>query len=834
MHDDLFVISRLFLEKRFDMKAYKLISAIISLTVSVSCLFPFIAVLVLADEIDGQNDEEVLSESIDSDESDIVEYSYEENSAEDEASIVNDDGFAESEYDDVVTIDLYDNTDEEDLGIEISKDSFPDDVFRSYITSRIDADHNGYLSVAEIDNTRMITIGEYGSANKVADLTGINVFTSAEDVIFDSICDQAVIDLRGFTKLRDVIICSANIEKLIVDNASTINQITVDNCTVLPEIINCSSLGTLYIHRMDIAILDISSSSCIKSICVEDCNYLTTLDCNECANLSSLTIRSCSEVRSISFMNSNECANLSSLTIQSCPEVRSISFMNSNVGSFSIDSCSSLEELICDNSLIDEIYVPYSACLKKLSCNNCPNLHSINSEGCNNLTSLSFAGCNSMWELNCMLCPQITSLDFTGCEELTRVKCDECDGLTSIDLTSCNQLEAIYCGYCDNLTNLSLGNQPKLERLDCTKSPKLTSVTVNNYPSDLDVNIDGCPVKDIQFATIDVVEAITFTGEPLTPNVTISIGCGELIFGEDYIVSYKNNTNVGFATVTVTGTGDYYGSKDAEFRITRSVSDLRIEPIGDCEYTGAPITPTVTVTENDKTLELGVDYEVSYKNNTNVGTATVVITGRNGYSDNVETSFRIIPKSISVTISPIERLTYTGAKLTPSPEVIYNGTVLTENTDYTVSYSNNLNVGTATVTVVGKGIYSFSTSAQFEIERKSINISSITVSSITPQTYTGYAITPEVQLSDGNKLLQMGKDYVIVKYTNNINVNRFATVVINGIGNYTGTRTQTFSIVAMPISSDMIAPVEDQVYTGSRIQPVITRGCGHFLGPINL
>ncbi|MBQ9212710.1 MAG: hypothetical protein IJ150_02045, partial [Bacteroidales bacterium] len=75
----------------------------------------------------------------------------------------------------------------------------------------------------------------------------------------------------------------------------------------------------------------------------------------------------------------------------------------------------------------------------------------------------------------------------------------------------------------------------------------------------------------------------------------------------------------------------------------KSVEDLTIT-IPTQTYTGSAIEPEVTVMDGKTTLTLGTDYEVSYSDNTNVGTATAKITGKGNYSGTVEKTFEITPK----------------------------------------------------------------------------------------------------------------------------------------------------------------------------------------------
>ena len=295
--------------------------------------------------------------------------------------------------------------------------------------------------------------------------------------------------------------------------------------------------------------------------------------------------------------------------------------------------------------------------------------------------------------------------------------------------------------------------------------------------------------------TISAIEDQPYTGSAITPAITVTFSNRILSQGTDYTVSYSNNVNKGTATVTVTGIGNFTGTKSTTFKIVDPVlKDFTISEIADQTYTGSAITPAVTVKDGSKTLTIGNDYTVSYSNNTNVGTATVTVTGKGEYNGTTKTaSFKIKARNASnFTISSIADQTYTGFAITPAVTVKDGSKNLSQGTDYTVSYSNNTNVGTATVTVTGKGNYTGTKTADFKITAR--NASNFTISSIADQTFTGSAITPAVTVKDGSKNLTKGTDYT-VSYSNNVNIG-IATVTVTGKGNYTGTKTANFNIVS--------------------------------------
>ena len=139
-------------------------------------------------------------------------------------------------------------------------------------------------------------------------------------------------------------------------------------------------------------------------------------------------------------------------------------------------------------------------------------------------------------------------------------------------------------------------------------------------------------------------------------------------------------------------------------------------------YDGSAKTPdVVSVVLGDQMLVTGTDYTVSYVNNTNVGTATVIITGRGNYSGTVEKTFTIKAASLSNAVVTLKTISYTyngKAKKPGVKSVVLDKRTLVLGTDFTVSYKNNKNIGTATVVITGIGNYNGSASKTFDIRVK--------------------------------------------------------------------------------------------------------------------
>ena len=149
---------------------------------------------------------------------------------------------------------------------------------------------------------------------------------------------------------------------------------------------------------------------------------------------------------------------------------------------------------------------------------------------------------------------------------------------------------------------------------------------------------------------------------------------------------------------------------------------------------------------------------------------------------------RISISKASVTLST-STYAYDGKAKKPGVTVKLNGKTLKNGTDYTVSYSNNTKVGTAKVTITGKGNYTGSVSKTYNIKN---NFKKATISGISNKSYTGKNITQSFTVKYNGKTLKKGTDYT-VSYLSNKNIGT-ATVKVTGKGSYAGTITKTFKI----------------------------------------
>ena len=194
-------------------------------------------------------------------------------------------------------------------------------------------------------------------------------------------------------------------------------------------------------------------------------------------------------------------------------------------------------------------------------------------------------------------------------------------------------------------------------------------------------------------------------------------------------------------------------------------------------YDGKAKKPGVTVKLNGKTLKNGTDYTVSYSNNTKVGTAKVTITGKGNYTGSISKTYSIKNNFKKATVSGISTKAFTGKNITQSITVKYNGKTLKNGTDYTVSYSSNKNIGTATVKIAGKGSYTGTITKTFKINPAKQEIQKLTAKSkafFVDWAQKGSATGYEIQYATNSKFTSAKKVTITNNKTDKITVSKLS------------------------------------------------------------
>ena len=355
--------------------------------------------------------------------------------------------------------------------------------------------------------------------------------------------------------------CSGLTSITIPNSVTSIGQMAFENCSGLTSITipnSVTSIGTVAFR----------GCSGLTSIVVEDGNtiYDSRGNCNAIieTNTNKL-ITGCKNT-----IIPNNVTVIESYAFDNCTGLTSIEIPNSvtyfgEEGVFS--GCSGLTSVTIGNGLT-------GICVGAFS--NCSSLTSIIIP--NSVTSIlsnAFIGCSSLTSIIIPNSVTIIGSDaFNYCSSLTEVTVEKKTPITISATTFSNRANATLY--------VPLGSKEAYEAANIWK----------NFKEIIEIGKDMSS-SDI---TINPISAVTYNGSAQTPTVTVKDGTITLVSGTDYTVSYSNNINAGTATVTVTGMGNYTGTKSANFTITKAPLTITAKsytikqgkplPAFEAEYTG--------------------------------------------------------------------------------------------------------------------------------------------------------------------------------------------------------------------------------------------------------
>lgn len=137
-----------------------------------------------------------------------------------------------------------------------------------------------------------------------------------------------------------------------------------------------------------------------------------------------------------------------------------------------------------------------------------------------------------------------------------------------------------------------------------------------------------------------------YEGKAIKGNETVKDGKEVLDSGKDYKASYQNNKNLGKATITIKGIGNYKGTKKVSYTIVkRSVRSVTCHYKKTRSYTGRWVKPNVTLKVGKVKLKKNRDYTLVYRNNLQIGKASVVIRGMGNFTGKKTVTFKIVPQT---------------------------------------------------------------------------------------------------------------------------------------------------------------------------------------------
>ena len=324
-------------------------------------------------------------------------------------------------------------------------------------------------------------------------------------------------------------------------------------------------------------------------------------------------------------------------------------------------------------------------------------------------------------------------------------------------------------------------------------------------------------------------DPITYGDPTPTEGYTVTFNgllTGDVLADTDYTVgtAYKQGDPVGkyvFTCVLKSETIKNYklDTVTGELVVNKKEltdGDVTVTVLGETPvYDGSEKKPAVEVKYGETTLA-AADYTVSYSNNVNAGvnTASVTVTSNDNssYKFTATKNFTIAQAPISgAMIADIVDVTYNTRTHTPDVTVTFNGSTLEAGKDYDVAYTNNINAGTATVTVTGKGNFTGSANTTFTIAKADLNLSVYTISSLCTETEvktstlpSNFFLADETETGFSIALTAAGGDAIFTQEPAVVDGENMITYQLNG-----GTGEATFNVTVTPVSSNYKAGTYD-------------------------
>ena len=371
-------------------------------------------------------------------------------------------------------------------------------------------------------------------------------------------------------------------------------------------------------------------------------------------------------------------------------------------------------------------------------------------------------------------------------------------------------------------------------------------------PTNNTISVTIAP-KDISGVTIDAIANQPYTGSAITPDLEVKDGTKTLVKDTDYTVSGTNNKYVGTAELTITGTGNYTGTKKASFTIVAADQnptfitgslvkgghslDLRTL-VPDAKGT---VIFTISGGGTSTHAELESDgYTLTSTGIPGTVNINVRIAAQNEGGDSAPEYNEFIQID-AITVNVIDKTTDNSTMTVTQGHITYGETVSPsvankpggtgevsytyegrDGTTYSSSATAPTNVGKYTVKAKCESSTTIYTAeANFAIQPKRISDVTVTLDK-TSLKYNGSAQTVTVTVKDGGTALINGTDYTVTGKTSGTKVNSY-TVTVSGNGNYTNSVDRTWKITEKDVTVTGITAA-DRIYEKDNLKVTLTGG----------
>ena len=438
--------------------------------------------------------------------------------------------------------------------------------------------------------------------------------------------------------------------------------------------------------------------------------------------------------------------------------------------SLDVSKNTALTTLSCSSNQLTSLDVSKNTALTELYCNS------------NQLTSLDVSKNTALTDLDCYD-NKLTSLDVSKNTALSYLSCYS-NQLTSLDVSNNTALSYLYC-VSNQLTSLDVSNNTALTQLNCF-SNQLTSLNVSSCTALTELYCYNNQLESLDVSDCTALETLYCNSNKLTSlNISNNTALENLDCYENQLTSLDVSQNTNLNNVDCS-------CNSYSIDLVGGTFDLSTLPEG-FDVTKVSVWFNATVegdilTVSDPTSDISYTYELG-NGNTEV--------------------FTLTPVSCTLTedmVSAMDDQTYSGEALEPV-KIVCGGYTLVKDTDYTISYENNVNAGTATATIKGIGeFYKGEATVNFTINPMDISGAEITLGDAL--IYNGSEQTQTIDSITVNGFTLTENDYIITGNTAT-NADDSYTLTISGTGNFTGEAYVGWSIAPKPIHSvtiDVTAP----------------------------
>ena len=480
-------------------------------------------------------------------------------------------------------------------------------------------------------------------------------------------------------------------------------------------------------------------------------NQLTELDVSKCERLFSL-----------------DCSGnqLTTLDVSKNTMLGSLGCFGNRLTELDVSKNTMLFSLNCFGNRLTELDVSQNTMLGSLDCSG------------NRLTELDVSKCEQLDFLGCSG-NQLTTLDVSNCERLLELNCNN-NQLTGLDVSKCEDLKKLYCQYnalLELYVNSTTGGTIfNVDLQNVTREVPVTTGEGGETSWTLDLselfknweNVTNLEVKNAELGKDG--KTVSWTDSSAQPVVKYAYQCA--------------NSETMRVTLNLRGIIPVTGVK-----LEKEELSLVVGGSEQLQYTIEPENATDQTVKWESSDAAATVDENGLVTAVSVGQAVITVTTPDGCTDSCTVTVTGGEPLTDALVKVIGDYTYDGSEKKPSGSnvtVTLNGKTLSENTDYTLSYADNINAGTASVTVTGMGRYEGTATGCFTIRPAQLTVTGATLED---KTYDGSTSATVTEVTFNDESLTSGTDYTATAEFEDANAgegkNATVTVALKEDGNYT-------------------------------------------------